>query len=141
MRYILLLSICVVFFSCKEKLFTGDVNCSDCYTPKPDSAYLTVKFTINEDYKEVPFVLYRGDFEDNQVDWIDTSHTATKDIWVKTDQEYSVKAKYRKGDKILYAIDGGKVKVLLVTDACDQECYVIKKETLNLEIRDIFQDF
>jgi len=141
MRYILLLSVCLVFFSCKEKLFTGDVNCSDCYTPKPDSAYLTVKFTINEDYKEVPFVLYRGDFEDNQVDWIDTSHTATKDIWVKTDQEYSVKAKYRKGDKILYAIDGGKVKVLLVTDACDQECYVIKDETLNLEIRDIFQDF
>ena len=141
MRYILFLSVCLVSFSCKEKLFTGDVNCSDCYTPKPDSAYMTIKFTINEDYKEVPFVLYRGDFEDNQVDWIDTSHTATKDVWVRTDQQYSVKAKYRKGDKILYAIDGGKVKVLLVTDACDQECYVIKDETLNLEIRDIFQDF
>ena len=141
MRYFVLLSICLVFFSCKEKLFTGDVNCSDCYTPKPDSAYMTIKFTINGDYKEVPFVLYRGDFEDNQVDWIDTSHTATKDVWVRTDQQYSVKAKYRKGDKTLYAIDGGKVKVLLVTDACDQECYVIKDETLNLEIRDIFQDF
>ncbi len=141
MRYFVLLSICLVFISCKEKLFTGDVNCSECYTPKPDSAYLTIKFTINEDFKEVPFVLYRGDFEDNQVDWIDTSNTATKDIWVRTDQKYSVKAKYSKGDKTLYAVDGGKVKVLLVTDACNEDCYVIKDETLNVEIRDIFEDF
>jgi hypothetical protein len=131
----------LVSVSCKEKIFTGDVNCSDCYYPKPDSAYLTIKFTVNGDFKEIPFVLYRGDFEDNEVDWIDTSHTSTKDIWVRTDQKYSVKAKYRKGDKTLYAIDEGKVKALLVTDACDQECYVIQDETINVEIRDIFQDF
>jgi hypothetical protein len=100
-----------------------------------------MKFTISDEYKEVPFVLYRGDFEDNQVDWIDTARTASKDIWVRTDQKYSVKAKYKKGDKTLFAVDGGKVRVLLVTDACDQECYVIKDETLNLEIRDLFGDF
>jgi hypothetical protein len=141
MRFFIIFSICLVFISCKEKLFTGDVNCSECYTPKPDSAYMTIKFTINKDYKEVPFVLYRGDFEDNQIDWIDTSHTATKDVWVKTDQIYSVKAKYKKGDKTLYAVDGGKVKVLLVTGTCDQDCYVIKGKTLNLEIRDIFLDY
>jgi hypothetical protein len=102
---------------------------------------MTIRFTINKDYNEVPFVLYRGDFEDNQVDWIDTSHTATKDVWVRTDQIYSVKAKYSKGDKTLYAVDGGKVKVLLVTGVCDQDCYVIKDETLNLEISDILLDF
>jgi hypothetical protein len=141
MRCFILLSLCLVFISCKEKLFTGDVNCSDCYTPKPDSAYMTIRFTINQDYKEVPFVVYRGDFEDNQIDWIDTSHTATKDVWVKADQKYSVKAKYHKGDKTLYAIDGGLIKVLLVTGACDQDCYVLKGETLNLEIRDIFLDY
>jgi hypothetical protein len=141
MRCFILLSICLVFISCKEKLFTGDVNCSDCYSPKPDSAYMTIKFTINKDYKEVPFILYRGDFEDNQVDWIDTSHTSTKDVWVRTNQKYSVKAKYSKGDKTLYAIDGGQVKVLLVTDACDQDCYVIKGKSLNLEIRELFLDF
>lgn len=141
MRYFIIIFICLVFSSCKEKLFTGDVNCSECYSPKPDSAYMTIKFTINKDYKEVPFILYRGDFEDNQIDWIDTSHTATKDIWVRTDQKYSVKAKYRKGDKTLYVINGGKVKVLLVSNACDQDCYVIKGEALNLEIRDIFLDY
>jgi len=141
MRYFIIISICLVFSSCKEKLFTGDVNCSECYSPKPDSAYMTIKFTINEDYKEVPFILYRGDFEDNQIDWIDTSLTATKDIWVRTDQKYSVKAKYKKGDKTLYAVDGGKVKVQLVTNACDQECYVIKGEALNLEIRDMLLDY
>lgn len=141
MRCFIILSFCLVLISCKEKVFTGDVNCSDCYTPKPDSAYMKMKFTINGDFKEIPFVLYRGDFEDNQIDWIDTSYTATKEIWVRTDQKYSVKAKYRKGDKTLYAIDKGDVKVLLVTDACDEECYVIKDETVNLEIRDKFLDF
>lgn len=117
------------------------MNCSDCYTPKPDSAYLTIKFTINGDFKEIPFVLYRGDFEDDQIDWIDTSYTATKEIWVRTDQKYSVKAKYRKGDKTLYAVGKGRVKVLLVTDACDEECYVFKDEEVNVEIRDLFLDF
>jgi hypothetical protein len=141
MRCIILFFACLVFISCKEKLFTGDVNCADCYTPKPDSALMKFRFTINNDYKEVPFVLYRGDFEDNQIDWIDTANEASWQVMVKTDQEYSIKAKYKKGDKTLYAIDGGKVKVLLVTDACDQDCYVIKDETLNLEIRDIFEDF
>jgi hypothetical protein len=141
MRCLILFSICLVFISCKEKLFTGDVNCADCYSPKPDSAYMTIRFTINADYKVVPFVLYRGDFEDNQVDWIDTSRTATKDVWVRIDQQYSVKAKYSKGDKTLYAVDGGKIKVLLVTGTCDQDCYVIKDKTMNLEIRDSFRDF
>lgn len=141
MRCLILLSICLVFISCKEKLFTGDVNCSECYTPKPDSAYMTLKFTINGDFKEIPFILYRGDYEDNQIDWIDTSRTATMDIWVRTDMKYSVKAKYKKGDKTLYAIDKGMVKVLLVTDACNENCYVIKDGTVNLEIRDLFLDF
>lgn len=141
MRLFFLLSMCFVFISCKEKIFTGDVNCSDCYIPKPDSAYMTIKFTINDDYSEVPFILYRGDFDANQIDWIDTAYASTKDIWVRTDQKYSVKAKYRKGDKTLYAINKGRVNVLLVTDACDEECYVIKNETVNLEIRDIFLDF
>jgi hypothetical protein len=141
MRCILIFFVGLVFISCKEKLFTGDVNCSDCYTPKPDSALMNFRFTINDEYKEVPFVLYRGDFEDNRIDWIDTANEATWRVMVKTDQKYSVKAKYKKGDKTLYAVDGGKVKVLLVTDACDQDCYVIKDETLNLEIRDIFEDF
>jgi hypothetical protein len=117
------------------------VNCSECYFPKPDSAYITIKFTVNGDFKEIPFVLYRGDFEDNEIDWIDTSYAATKDIWVRTDQKYSVKAKYIKGDKTLYAIDEGKIKVLHVTDACHEECYVMEDKTINVEIRDIFLDF
>ncbi len=141
MRCFVLLILCLFFISCKEKLFTGDVNCSDCYTPKPDSAYLSINFTINAEFKEIPFVLYRGDYEDNQIDWVDTSYASTKKIWVKTDQKYSVKAKYRKGDKTLYAIGKGIVKVLLVTDACDQECYVFKDDAVNLEIRDSFLDF
>jgi len=141
MRCLALLSLCLVFFSCKEKIFTGDVNCADCYTPKPDSAYMTIRFTINEDFKVIPFVLYRGDFEANQIDWIDTSYASTFDIWVRTDQKYSVKAKYRKGDKTLYAVDDGRVKALKVTDACGDDCYVIENETVNVEIRDDFQDF
>jgi hypothetical protein len=102
---------------------------------------MTIRFTINEDFTMVPFILYRGDFEANQIDWIDTSYTSTFDIWVRTDQKYSVKAKYRKEDKTLYAVDDGRVKVLHVTNACEEDCYVIEGETANVEIRDDFQDF
>jgi hypothetical protein len=138
---IILISTGLLFIACGEKIFTGDVNCNDCFTPKPDSAYLNIKFTINAEFSEIPFVIYRGDYEDNQVEWIDTAYEATKKVWVRTGEQYSVKAKYRKKDKTLYAIDDTKIKVLLVTDACDQECYVIRNQGINVEIRDKFLNF
>ena len=128
----------LVLCSCGEKLFTADVNCSDCYAPKPDSASMEVNVTINDSFPEVPLVFYRGPAEDRDVEYIDTAYSSPYYLWVKVDRSYSVKAKYRKAHATLYAVDGTKIRLALVTDACDQECYVIENEKVDLTLRKKF---
>jgi hypothetical protein len=130
-----------LFFACGEKVFTENVDCSECYSPEPDSVYLYIDLTINDEFKEIPLVIYRGDVEDDQIDYIDTAYSTPYILAVAVDQKYSVKAKYRKISGILYAIDGTKIKTLLVTATCDQDCYVISNDRMNVEIRDEFLDF
>jgi hypothetical protein len=133
--------ICILILSCGEKLYTGDVNCSECYTPKPDTALLVVNLTINSEFTQVPLVVYRGDAEANDVEYVDTATISPYTLPVAVGKSYSVKATYKRDGKTLYAIDGTKIKVLLVTDACDQDCYVIRNESVNVEIRKKFSDF
>lgn len=128
-------------FSCGEKIFTGDVNCDECYTTKPDEVDLIIEVTLSGGYPEVPIVVYRGEIEENQVEYIDTVYENPYYLYVKTDRKYSVLAKYVKEDKTLYAVDATKPKVLKVTDACDEECYVIEDVNLDVRIRKDFLDY
>jgi hypothetical protein len=127
--------------SCGEKIFTGDVNCDECYTDKPESIDLEIKVTLSGEYPEVPLVIYKGDVEDNQVEYVDTAYESPYYVNVSAGKRYSVKAKYEKDDATLYAVDGTKPKIKLVTDACDSECYVIEDATLDVSIKKAFLDY
>jgi len=127
--------------ACREKILTENVDCAECYSPEPDTVFLYVDLTINEDFPEVPLVLYRGDVEQADVDYVDTAYASPYMVAVAVDQKYSVKAKYRKDDRTLYAIGGTRIKILLVTATCDQDCYVVKNDRINVKIRDEFLDF
>ncbi|RPI41068.1 MAG: hypothetical protein EHM46_06930 [Bacteroidetes bacterium] len=131
----------LLVISCGEKVFTENVDCAACYSPEPDTAYLYVDLTINKDFPEVPLVLYRGDVEQADIDYVDTAYASPYRVAVAVDQKYSVKAKYRKDDRTLYAIGGTRIKILLVTATCDQDCYVVKNDRINVKIRDEFLDF
>ena len=141
LRVLSVLSVLLLCFSCGEKILTGDVDCAECYREKPDSADLEISLTFNDEFTEVPLVVYRGDVEDNNIEYLDTAYESPYYLYVPVDKKYSVKAEYKKSDAILYAVDGTKLKVLLVTDACDAECYVIENETMNAEIKKEFSDF
>jgi hypothetical protein len=133
--YVFISFILVITASCGEKLFTGDVNCDECYTDKPDYVYLEINATLNGENPEVPFVVYRGNVEDNQVEFSDTISESPYYLYVKADNKYSVKATYKKGDATLYAIDGTKPRILLASGVCDSDCYVIKDVTLDVRIK------
>jgi hypothetical protein len=142
MRWPLIITvISLICCSCGEKIFTADVNCSECYTPKPDSVDLVVDLTINDEFKAVPLVIYRGDVEENQIDYVDTAYSSPYYLSVKVGTKYSVKAKYKRSDRTLFAVDGTKIKVLLVTGTCSEDCYVIRNDRVNLEIRKEFLDY
>lgn len=125
-----------LFYTCERKRYYGDVDCKECYRQKPDSADLIIHITVNDDFKNVPFTVYRGKVEDNNIEYSGVADTNMPYyVYVPADKTYSVKATYTKGDTTIYAIDGTKLKVLLVTDACDADCYVIRNADIYVNLR------
>jgi hypothetical protein len=135
--------IAITSTSCGEKLFTSNVDCEECYAEKPENVDLIVYVTLNDEFQEVPIVIYRGDVEDDQIVQVDTVLEDENPyyLYVPVGKRYSVKAKYEKDDATLYVVDGTKPKVLKVTDACDTECYVVEDVTLDARIKESFLDF
>jgi hypothetical protein len=128
---------------CDQKVFTGMVECSDCYRDKPGEYLLYVYLTFNDSITEVPLVLFRGDIENHDTVYADTARAEDDypylfDIDVKVDREYSMSAEYRFTGRTLYAVDGTELKARLVTETCDQDCWVIDDNALDLEIREEF---
>ncbi|MBN2212633.1 MAG: hypothetical protein JW723_00185 [Bacteroidales bacterium] len=120
---------------CQEKIFTGSVDCSECYTDKPDSAILYIDVTINDKYQKVPLVLFREDFEKNLVDYVDTTDMGEYWIWVAADQQYSVKVEYAYNSDTIYVIDATKVKIKRVSDECDEVCWVVVNDRINARLK------
>lgn len=132
-----LLIICIT--SCKDKIFTGDVNCDECYTDKPDSLYITLNVTLNDQYPEVPVILFIGRNIDSGV-LIDTFYCFIEknvrydQAYVHVDEDYSAKAIYETEERTVYVVDGIRQKLKRVTDACEVECWVSENDELFLEL-------
>ena len=112
------------------------VKCSDCYPVEPDSADFKILFTINGENPRVPMVLYRGKAEDKVIDWIDTSNNEALYLRVKTGVYYSVVANYKAGSKIIYAVDGDKIDIQNESDYCNQTCYIVTNNELDIRLKE-----
>jgi hypothetical protein len=140
---ILIALVAILLPACDQKVFTGTVECADCYQEKPDEYFLYVYLTFNDSINEIPLVLYDGDIENHDTVYADTARAEDDypyifDVDVKVDREYSMSAEYRWGGKTLYTIDGTKLITKLVTESCDVDCYVVDNNAMDLEIKDEF---
>ncbi len=133
--FISLLLTLFLFTVCEEKVFTGDVDCYDCFTIKPDSVDLIIRWTKNEDYPEIPVVLFGGKVDQGVL--IDTFYCFEDPayIWVKADAEYSAKAIYESVDRTVVVVDGTKQKLKTVSEACDEPCWVATDAELFLKLK------
>jgi hypothetical protein len=133
----------LVLPGCDQKVFTGAVECSECYQAKPDEYLLYVNLTFNDSITEIPLVLYRGGIGNHDTVYADTARAVDDnpylfDIDVKIDTDYSMSAEYRFTGRTLYAVDGTRLKASLVTESCDVDCWVVDDNTMDLEIKDEF---
>jgi hypothetical protein len=137
-RLITLLTILtfIIVFSCENTPLNFNVDCNECTTYEPDSADLTIYLTIDESNPYVPVVFYRGNVEENVVEWVDTFYAETWYLKSRVEQFYSIKATYKttEGDTII-AIDGDKLKTTFVTDVCENDCYVVKGGKLDVRLK------
>ena len=116
--------------------FIPNVKCSDCNSNKPDSADIKMVFTINSENPIVPLVVYKGKVEDSIVEWIDTTKSETLYLYVQLDQYYSVVAKYKSGSRTIYAVDGCKITARNEADACNEECYIVVNNELDVRLKE-----
>ena len=120
--------------ACEEYLGVV-VDCNDCWSFKPDSADLLLYLTVNQDHPEVPIVLYRGDFENGEVDYVDTARKSPHPIYSAVDQYYSVAAEYKVDGKTIIVVDGDVMKAKNATGSCDFECWIITDGEYSLQLK------
>lgn len=137
--FIPVIVISIIFYfntSCEEDIFAFNVDCSECYIEKPDSADIIVKISINAQNDSVPIKIYKNQVEDNEIEYIDTATSEEYYLYVPIDEFYSVTAEYNYNDSVtLVVVDGDKLKVKLVTDVCTDDCWVIRGGILDVRIK------
>jgi len=134
--FLIVIALIFTIIACENGTFTGSVDCSKCYSPKPDSVDLILDLTINKDYPEVPVLIYRGNI--NSGEFLDTIYCrkSPEFFFVKAEESYSAKAIYISADRTVSVVDGVKQKlndVNTVSD-CPNECWTISNASLNLKL-------
>jgi hypothetical protein len=133
--FLLVILIFAITFSCEQGVATLEVNCAECFTDEPDSFELQVDLSISAEYDSVYLQFYQGNVESGDLSWEGEVFTPRFYHLVPVNEFYSVKATYRKDNKILIAIDGDKMVSRYIADACDTDCWIIKGGILDVELK------
>ena len=134
---IMFITLLMTGFACErnERVEIPAFDCYDCFQNRPEWVDLNVTVTINSENPWVPLTVYVGDVEDGNVDWVDTAVSTRFRLDVKPDRYYSVKAEYKEGAKIIYAVDGDDVKLKKNTSDCDEPCYYQKGGYVDVRLK------
>ncbi len=125
----------IIAISCK-KGSSIDVNCAECYNYEPDSAELSVDLSITAGvYDSVYLEFFEGNVESGKPSWEGEVFTPRFYHLVPVDKYYSVKATYRDKGKTVIAIDGSKMVSRYISDACDGDCWIVKGNILDVELK------
>lgn len=123
--FISLLMIILAGNSCEriEPSKTNTVDCAECFQEKPEWLPLNIKVSITSENPFVPITVFKGNLEENNIDWVDTAYQEDYYVDVHPDEYYSVEAKYKSGTKTIIAVDGDKIKARYTSSDCDESCY------------------
>ncbi|RLD66969.1 MAG: hypothetical protein DRI84_03630 [Bacteroidetes bacterium] len=106
----------------------------DCNTVEPFEGNLTLIFSINQQVHSVTFEVYKGNVDDGNLFFSDTSWNSSVDYIVPTNEYYSVKATYQVNGKQLHVIDGGSLRKFSRL-VCDSTCWAVDDLSLDLSIQ------
>jgi hypothetical protein len=124
--------------SCKNEGTDASGTCIDCVAEKPDKAYLTIKVTLNAENPFVLLTVYHDRFDPlkdttGYIEFLDTAKTETFKREVPVDHYYSVKATYKSGQNIIYAVDGSILEVQKQS-GCDNTCWQVAGGSLDVTL-------
>ena len=122
------------FLGCETEDWMPEVNCNDCYGYRPDSANLIIYITIDAENDSVPLTFYRGDYENGEIDWLDTATTEEFYLYSEMNRDYTVAATYKSGDKTIVAFDADEMSLSDASADCGSLCYIVKGGILDVRL-------
>ena len=135
--YSLIVTLGLTLFAsaCENTSQTGGANCVNCIAEKPDSGYLSIDLTTNNENDSVSLYIYKNKYSDNLVaDTVITAIQSPFALLVKTNQYFSVKAVYKVGNKTINAIDGGVFNAQ-EQSSCDFSCWQYVGGKYNVKLK------
>ncbi len=118
--------------SCGDEYFFDDVDCSQCYVPKPEFGPVKVSVTMNSENTRIPIKIFKGKYEEaflknyESAVIIDTLSVSSIEYNLDVNEYYSVAVEYiQNGEKVI-VVDGDKLKMYKVSDSCDEVCWIFK---------------
>ncbi|MBN1338214.1 MAG: hypothetical protein JXA03_02760 [Bacteroidales bacterium] len=126
------------FTACERDIpggWTG-FDCEKCYHDKPATGPLNAVLTINDENPYVPLVIYIGNMEDNDIEYVDTSWAEEYWVDVPVDKYYTMSAEYKRNGEKVIAVDGDKFKLKHSDNDCDEPCYYFKGGYFDLRLND-----
>jgi hypothetical protein len=127
------LFIIVLFFSCeKQGLF---VKCSDCTTDEPVLADLQVKVDITDMEPAVLVNIYEGNLEDSILYVSYTAIRPNSYTSVNINKQYTATATYLRSGIKYIAIDSALPRVRYDKNQCDNPCYFVYDDVVNLRLK------
>lgn len=132
-RGLTLFVVLTLLFSC-EDIRPVSIDCNECLSFDPQ--YAKVNITLN--YSDMPVIVsvYSGYLEDNELfaTFNIVSETKTS-IDVAVNKRYTVTATYKVGDKTYIAVDSVMPKVLFNDSSCENVCYYIYNNDIDLSLK------
>jgi hypothetical protein len=122
--------------SCEDSVIL--VDCDKCYSLDLSSNKysLEIKVTIDDENTAVPITLYRGDSDNGEIiseDTINSTPYYTDNL--EFDNRYSAIAKYSHNGRVIFAVDGKMLKKKYEKSSCDNPCYIIQGDVLDLRLK------
>jgi len=120
--------------SCEDSILI--VDCDKCYTDVSNTYNIEIKITFDSENYAVPITVYKGDIDNGEIIIQDTAYSSpyyTDDLFFG--HKYSAIAKYSHKGRIIYAVDGRELRKKYEKSSCDDPCYVIKGDVLDLRLK------
>jgi hypothetical protein len=122
----------VMLFSCED--ITLVLDCSKCNTDEPSDAEIAIK--VSSSYNEVLINIYEGNLDDSILYKTITAYGSSASCTLPLNKTFAFSARYftSYGD-IYYVINSITPHVKYVEDQCDEPCYFIYNNTVNLKLK------
>ncbi len=129
---IIVLLLFSVGFSCEKNGFF--VNCEDCIRDEPVDTRLEI--TLDADITSGAVItVYEGNIEDNIIYTTFKVSTEETSVVVFLNRKYTVSAKYLISDTNYIVVDSATPRVTYDDMKCDEPCYYIYDNDVNLKLK------